>query len=260
MTDDGPQTTVEKSGGFDVVHHFQDVKSVDFSRRPFRITGDDDKVHEAECVVLATGARANYLGLESEKRFMNRGVSGCAVCDGALPRFRDRPIVVVGGGDTAVEEASYLSKFASVVHLIVRRGALRASKVMADRAANNTKIKIQWHSAVEEVLGDEKQGVAGVRLKSTNGGTGETLEASGMFLAIGHTPNTEFLAGQVALGPTGYVLVANRKPHFSATNVEGVFAAGDVADDTYRQAVTAAGTGCQAALDAERWLAARGVH
>ncbi len=260
MTDDGPQTAVAKSGDYDVVHHFQDVKAVDFSRRPFRVTGDDDRVHEAEAIVIATGARANYLGLESEKKYMNHGVSGCAVCDGALPRFRNQPIVVVGGGDTAVEEASYLAKFASAVHLIVRRDVLRASKVMADRVAGNPKITLHWHRTVEEVLGDAKAGVTGVRLKSTVDDTSETIPAAGMFLAIGHTPNTEFLVGQVTLGPTGYVLAAGRKPHFTATNVPGVFAAGDVADDTYRQAVTAAGTGCQAALDAERWLAAQGVH
>jgi thioredoxin reductase (NADPH) len=261
MTDDGPQSKVEKSGDDDVVYHFQDVKSVDFAKgSPFTIVGDDDRVHQAKVVVIATGARANYLGLESEKRFMNMGVSGCAVCDGALPRFRNRPVAVVGGGDSAVEEATYLTHFASKVYLIHRRDKLRASKIMAERAAANPKIQILWNRQVNEVLGDDKDGVTALKLGDTTSSATETLEVTGMFLGIGHTPNTDFLVGQVDLTPEKYVRVKGAKPYFTATDVPGVFAAGDVADDLYRQAVTAAGTGCMAALDAERYLAAVGSH
>ena len=209
---------------------------------------------EAQCVIVATGASANWLGLPSEERFKNRGVSACAVCDGALPRFRNRPLVVVGGGDSAVEEATYLSRFASTVHLVHRRDALRASKIMAQRAVENPKIRLHFNSAVVEVLGDDAHGVTGVRLADTaDPGRETTLEAAGMFLAIGHTPNVAFLDGQLELKPNRYIAW---KKHFRTdTSVEGVFAAGDVADDHYRQAISAAGTGCMAALDAERWLA-----
>jgi thioredoxin reductase (NADPH) len=181
-------------------------------------------------------------------------VSACAVCDGALPRFRNRPLVVVGGGDSAVEEATYLSKFASRVHLVHRREALRASKIMAQRAFDNPKIEIHFNTALAEVLGDEQQGVTGVRLAGTGTpATERTVDAAGVFLAIGHTPNTAFLDGQLELTPKKYIVW---KKHFrTATSVDGVFAAGDVADDYYRQAISAAGTGCMSALDAERWLA-----
>jgi thioredoxin reductase (NADPH) len=217
------------------------------------VTGAEGGEVHAQCVIVATGASANWLGLPSEEKFKNRGVSACAVCDGALPRFRNQPLVVVGGGDSAVEEATYLSKFASRVHLVHRRDALRASKIMAQRAFDNPKIQIHFNTALAEVLGDDAKGVTGVRLESTAGGGTETLDVAGVFLAIGHTPNTAFLAGQLELTPKKYIVW---KQHFrTATSVDGVFAAGDVADDYYRQAISAAGTGCMSALDAERWLA-----
>jgi len=235
----------------------EDVRSVDFSVRPFRLCATDGKTYEAHAVIIATGARANYLGLPSEERFKNRGVSACAVCDGALPRFRNKPLVVVGGGDSAVEEADYLTKFGSVVYMVHRRDQLRASKIMAQRALDNPKIKIQWNRTLAEVLGDDKSGVTGVRLASTVGEPDLVLDASGVFLAIGHTPNTAFLQGQLELTPKGYIKWTT--PFRTYTSVEGVFAAGDVGDDYYRQAVTAAGSGCMAAIDAERWLAAKGL-
>ncbi len=235
----------------------EDVTSVDFSVRPFRLNASDGQTYEAHAVIVATGARANYLGLPSEERFKNRGVSACAVCDGALPRFRNKPLVVVGGGDSAVEEADYLTKFGSVVYMVHRRDQLRASKIMAQRALNNPKIQIQWNRTLIEVLGDDQKGVTGVRLASTVGEPELELEAAGVFLAIGHTPNTAFLGGQLELTPKGYIKWTT--PFRTYTSVEGVFAAGDVGDDYYRQAVTAAGTGCMAALDAERWLAAKGL-
>jgi len=236
-----------------------DILKVDFSRRPFRLHPAEGGCVEAKCVIVATGASANWLGLPSEERFKNRGVSACAVCDGALPRFRNRPIVVVGGGDSAVEEATYLTKFASTVHLVHRRDALRASKIMAQRAHDDPKIQIHFDTALAEVLGDDAKGVTGVRLASTTAvGKESTVEAAGVFLAIGHTPNTAFLDGQLELTPKKYIVW---KKHFrTETSVEGVFAAGDVADDYYRQAISAAGTGCMSALDAERWLAAQGTH
>lgn len=259
MTDDGPQNVVEKSGEYDIVTHWQDVASVDFkSGQSFKVVSDAGKTHEANAVIVSTGARANYLGLPSEQAFMNRGVSACAVCDGALPRFRNKPIVVIGGGDSAVEEATYLSKFASVVYMVHRRDELRASKIMAQRALTNSKIKVLWNTVLQEVVGTEKDGVAGVVLDSTVGEPRKTVECTGVFLAIGHTPNTDFLAGQLELNEKKYVKLTT--PFRTNTSVEGVFAAGDVADDYYRQAITAAGTGCMAALDAERYLAAKGVH
>jgi thioredoxin reductase (NADPH) len=235
-----------------------DIDKVDFSRRPFRLFPAAGGMVEARCVIVATGASANWLGLPSEERFKNRGVSACAVCDGALPRFRNKPIVVVGGGDSAVEEATYLTKFASTVHLVHRRAELRASKIMAARAHANPKITIHFNSALAEVLGDDASGVTAVRVASTvDPGHVTTLDATGVFLAIGHTPNTEFLAGQLELTPKKYIVWTK---HFrTATSVDGVFAAGDVADDHYRQAISAAGTGCMSALDAERWLAEHGA-
>lgn len=230
-----------------------DIVKVDFQKHPFRLTTSSGETKEALAVIVATGARANYLGLPSEHRFKNNGVSACAVCDGALPRFRNRPLVVVGGGDSAVEEASYLTKFASVVYLVHRRDQLRASKIMQQRALTHPKIQMKWNRAVEEVLGSEEDGVTAVRLQSTQEKATETLEVGGMFLGIGHTPNTDFLQGQLKLDEKGYIIWTRH--HSTYTSVEGVFAAGDVADSHYRQAVTAAGTGCMAALDAERWLA-----
>jgi thioredoxin reductase (NADPH) len=195
--------------------------------------------------------------LPSEERFKNRGVSACAVCDGALPRFRNKPLVVVGGGDSAVEEATYLTKYASTVHMLMRRDVFRASKIMQDRAVTNPKIKIHYFREVDEVLGDDKAGVTGVRVKNNKEGGTEDLPAGGLFLAIGHTPNTTFLQGQLELNDKGYIRYTTLMRTF--TSKEGVYAAGDVADDYYRQAITSAGTGCMAALDAERYLAAKGL-
>jgi len=235
----------------------QDIVEVDFSGRPFRLSASDGKTCQSLAVIVATGARANYLGLPSEEEYKNRGVSACAVCDGALPRFRGKPLVVIGGGDSSVEEADYLSKFASTVYMVHRRDQLRASKIMAQRAMKNPKIEILWNRTLAEVLGDDSQGVTGVRLKSTSGEPDLHKEASGVFLAIGHTPNTAFLEGKLEMNEKKYIKWT--KPMRTCTSTEGVFAAGDVADDYYRQAVTAVGTGCMAALDAERWLAAKGL-
>ena len=232
-----------------------DVASVDFSQRPFTLTTASGNSVKAEAVIVATGARANYLGLESEDAYKNRGVSACAVCDGALPRFRGKGVVVVGGGDSAMEEASYLTKFCDPVYIVHRRDEFRASKIMADRVLANDKIDVKWNSVIDEVLGSESDGVTGVRIRNTrDGDRTEELDVSGYFAAIGHTPNTDFLGGQLETTEKGYVVWTT--PFRTNTSVEGVFAAGDVADDYYRQAVTAAGTGCMAALDAERWLAA----
>jgi thioredoxin reductase (NADPH) len=231
-----------------------DVVDVDLSVHPFKIKTLGEKELEALSIIVATGARANYLGLESEDRFKNAGVSACAVCDGALPRFRNKPLVVVGGGDSAMEEATFLTKFGSTVYVVHRRDKLRASKIMADRALANEKIEVKWNSVIDEVLGNETEGVTGVRIHSTlDENQTEELEAAGYFAAIGHTPNTDFLKGQLELTEKGYVKWTTAARSY--TSVEGVFAAGDVADDYYRQAITAAGTGCMAALDAERWLA-----
>jgi len=247
----------QQAKNFDTRIITDDIVDVDFSERPFKLksAGADGEAHEVEAhaVIIATGASANYLGLESEERFKNRGVSACAVCDGALPRFRNKPVVVVGGGDSAVEEADYLTKHAEKVYLVHRRDELRASQIMADRAKNNTKIDILWNSEVAEVLGNDEVGLTGVRLSSTTGEDDRELEATGMFVAIGHTPNTGFLKGKLDMDEKGYLKWT--VPFRTNTSVEGVFAAGDVADDYYRQACTAAGTGCMAALDAERWLA-----
>jgi thioredoxin reductase (NADPH) len=233
-----------------------DVVKVNLKKHPFELHTLGGQTIQSLTVIVATGARANYLGLPSEDKFKNRGVSACAVCDGALPRFRNKPLVVVGGGDSAVEEASYLTKFASKVSLLVRRDVLRASKIMAERAKTNPKIEINWFSEVDEVIGDDKQGVTAIRVKNNKAGTKTDVPATGLFLAIGHTPNTSFLDGQLETTAKGYVKWTT--PARSYTSVDGVFAAGDVADDYYRQAVTAAGTGCMAALDAERWLGHHG--
>jgi thioredoxin reductase (NADPH) len=230
-----------------------DIVTVDFAGHPLKLTSLEGTTTEAHTVVVATGARANYLGLPSEDAFKNRGVSACAVCDAALPRFRNQPVVVVGGGDSAIEEALHLTKYASVVYLVHRRDALRASKIMQQRALGNDKIEVVWSHVVDEVLGNDSDGVTGVRLKHAQDGTPREVAVSGMFLAIGHTPNTRFLQGKLALKAEGYIEWA--VPFRTTTSVAGVFAAGDVADDYYRQAITSAGSGCMAALDAERYLA-----
>lgn len=235
-----------------------DIVKVELGRHPFVLHSRDNGTVEAAAVIIATGARANYLGLPSEDMYKNNGVSACAVCDGALPRFRNKPLVVVGGGDSAVEEATYLTKFASVVYLVHRRNELRASKIMAERAMSNPKITMMWNRQLHEVIGDETHGVTGAKLKSTVNDEIEDVSAGGVFLAIGHTPNTDFLEGQLELDEKKYIKLA--QPQRMWTSIEGVFAAGDVADSYYRQAITAAGSGCMAALDAERWLADKGHH
>ncbi len=236
---------------------YQDCKAVDLSARPFKAIAEDDTVYEAQALIVATGAIANWLGLENEQRLARAGggVSACAVCDGAMPMFRNKELGVVGGGDSAVEEATYLTKFAARVYMIHRRDELRASKIMVQRATENPKITILWNKVPIDVLGGER--ITGVRLKDTKTGEESDLPLGGLFLAIGHTPATEFLKGQLELDAKGYVKL--KDPYRSLTSVEGVFVAGDVADSVYRQAVTAAGMGCKAAIDAERWLAQQGI-
>jgi len=234
-----------------------DIVGVDLKNHPFSLCSSQGERVHAHTVIVATGARANYLGLPSEENFKNRGVSACAVCDGALPRFREKPLVVVGGGDSAIEEATYLTKYATKVHLVHRRDELRASQIMQQRAFDNPKIDIVWNNVIDEVLGDDSNGVTGVRIQSTTDEGKRELDAAGMFLAIGHTPNTAFLEGQVEMNESGYIRWTT--PFRTYTSVEGVYAAGDVADDYYRQAITSAGTGCMAALDAERYLASKSL-
>jgi thioredoxin reductase (NADPH) len=257
VTDNGLNPNVsDPNDGHNSAYH--DCTRVDLSQRPFAVYGEDDTVFRAHSVIIATGATANWLGLENEQRLARSGggVSACAVCDGALPIFRDKVLAVVGGGDSAVEEATYVTKFASKVYMIHRRDQLRASKIMAQRAASNPKIQLVWNKTVVDVLGDKM--ISGVRLKDTVNGQESTLEIGGLFMAIGHTPATAFLNGQVVLDAKGYIKLDD--PYRSTTSVEGVFAAGDCVDAVYRQAVTAAGMGCKAALDAERWLADKGVE
>lgn len=235
-----------------------DVVDIDTSNRPFRVIRADGEPVATHCVIVATGARANYLGLPSEEKYKNKGVSACAVCDGALPIFRGKPLAVVGAGDSAVEEATYLAnlKGADRIYMIVRRDVMRASKIMQERALSHPKIEMVWNSVVDEVLGDERQ-VTGLRLKSTVDGSTRDLAVGGMFVAIGHTPNTAFLQGKLETNEKGYIRW--KKAFRTHTSVDGIFAAGDVADDYYRQAITSAGTGCMAALDVERWLAEHGI-
>lgn len=236
-----------------------DVVEIDTKSTPFKLKTLSGETYEAHSVIIATGAKANYLGLSSEDAYKNRGVSACAVCDGALPRFRNKPLVVIGGGDSAMEEATYLTKYASKVYLVHRRDSFRASKIMAERVMNNPKIDIKWNSVIDEVIGEEKKGVTAVRICHVDDASQqEVLEVSGYFAAIGHTPNTAFLKGQLKTDDKGYLIWT--VPQRTNTSVEGIFAAGDVADSYYRQAISAAGTGCMAALDAERWLGANNIH
>jgi len=234
----------------------EDVVSADLSERPFKVVDSSGQSHTARALVIATGASANYLGLESETRFKNHGVSACAVCDGALPIFRNQNLVVVGGGDSAAEEGNYLTKFAKALYVVHRRDTLRASQIMAKRLLDNPKVTPVWNSVVEEVLGSGEK-MSGVRIRNVVTGDKSEINAAGMFVAIGHTPNTKFLNNQLKLDPKGFIVLAD--PFRTTTSVEGVFAAGDVADPVYKQAVTAAGMGCKAALDAERWLAEMGL-
>ena len=224
------------------------VTDVDFSERPFRLLVDGTKSFLADAVIVSTGASAQYLGLENEKRLLGHGVSACATCDGAF--FRDMKLAVVGGGDTAMEEALFLTRFATEVHLIHRRDKLRASKIMQQRARENEKIHFVWNTVVEDVLGEKE--VEAVMLKNVKTGETSRLDVGGFFLAIGHKPNNEVFRGWLDMDEVGYIRTA---PDSTYTNIEGVFASGDAQDHVYRQAVTAAGTGCMAAIDAERWLA-----
>lgn len=230
---------------------FKTVNEVDFSKRPFVIKADNE-THTADAVIIATGASAKFLGLESEKKFMGYGVSACATCDGFF--FKDLKVLVVGGGDTAMEEALYLTKFASEVTIIHRRDEFRASKIMLERAKKNQKIKFITSAVIKEILGKEENGrkfVTGAILQSTKDNSTWEVQADGIFMAIGHQPNTALFKGQLEMDEAGYIIV---QPGTTRTSVEGVFAAGDVADKKYRQAITAAGTGCMAALDAQHWL------
>ena len=236
-----------------------DVVKCDFESRPFRLETSDGGEVLAHSVIIATGATANWLGLENEMRLATSGGgdSACAVCDGALPVFRDKPLAVVGGGDTAMEEASYLTKFASMVHIIHRRGEFRASRTMQERVLAAPNVTVHWDSAVVDVLGEDM--INGVLLENMKDGSRTEVPVSGLFIAIGHSPATGFLQGSgIDFDDSGYIAFPDAAS--SATNIDGVFAAGDVADHVYRQAVTAAGMGCRAAIDVERWLADKGVH
>jgi thioredoxin reductase (NADPH) len=219
--------------------------------RPFRLTGDGGQIYTGDALVIATGAQAKWLGIPSEQRFSGQGVSACATCDGFF--FRGKDVAVIGGGNSAVEEALYLANIASKVTLVHRRDSFRAEKVLQERVFKHPKIEVVWDHAVDEILGDER-GVTALRIKSTKTGATQERKLDGVFVAIGHAPATELFKGQVAMKDNGYIIV---KPGTTETNIPGVFAAGDVADDTYRQAVTAAGLGCMAALEAEKYLAAR---
>ncbi|OGX29157.1 MAG: thioredoxin-disulfide reductase [Omnitrophica WOR_2 bacterium RIFCSPHIGHO2_02_FULL_67_20] len=228
----------------------EDVVRVDLSRHPFTVASAEREL-TTRSLILATGAAAKRLQLPSEPKLWNKGISACAVCDGALPIFRNKPLVVVGGGDSAAEESTFLTKFASKVYLVHRRGELRASKIMQERVLKHPKIEVIWNTVVADVLGDEA--VSGVRLKEVTTGRERTVACGGLFYAIGFTPNTDLVAGQLELDRDGYIVTA---PGSTRTSVPGVFACGDVQDKKYRQAVTAAGSGCMAAIDCERWLAA----
>ena len=228
----------------------EDATRIDLSKRPFRVE-TTERAFTADAVIVAMGATARWLGIPSEQRLMNRGVSACATCDGAL--YKGKAMAVVGGGDTAMEEALFLTRYATSVTVIHRRGELRASRIMAERATKHEKIRFAWNSEVEEVLGGDF--TTGVRLRNVQTGEKTEIPVEALFVAIGHKPNTELVAGQLALDPVGYIKV---EPGSSRTAIEGVFACGDATDPTYRQAITAAGTGCMAAIDAERWLAAQG--
>jgi thioredoxin reductase (NADPH) len=236
--------------GVTIVNEY--VVKADLSRRPFRVETSEGTTAEAQALIVATGANAKWLGIPSEKALMGHGVSACATCDGFF--FKGKEVLVVGGGDTAMEEANFLTKFASKVTVVHRRDTLRASKIMQDRAKKNPKISFVWDSAVHEVTGNGH--VDGAKLKNLKTGAITAVKCDGIFVAIGHQPTTEFLGGQLKTNAAGYIVTDDR----TRTSVEGVFAAGDVMDDRYRQAITAAGNGCKAALEAERWLADQGAH
>jgi thioredoxin reductase (NADPH) len=239
--------------GTDVI--LDTVTEVDFSMRPFRLTLDAGDALTADAVIVSSGASAKLLGLESEKRLMGHGVSACATCDAFF--FKGKEVVVVGGGDTAMEEATFLTKFATKVTIVHRREEFRASKIMLERARVNRRIAWKINATVEEIHGSKSHGVTGVTLKDTRTGELSHFPTQGVFLAIGHSPNTAIFRGQLEMNEVGYIQVKSPSTY---TSVEGVFAAGDVADPTYRQAVSAAGEGCKAAIDAERWLSSKGIH
>ena len=235
-----------------------DIVKCDFSKQPYVLDSGENGSVTAHTVIVATGAKAKWLGLENERKLAlsGGGVSACAVCDGALPVFRDAHLAVIGGGDTAMEETDYLTKYAGKVTVIHRRDELRASQIMQERVLKNPKVEMAWNKQCTEVFGDEF--ITGVELTDTKTGDKSTLEVKGLFVAIGHSPNTGFLGGQITVDETGYIIPA--EPGTTKTNIEGVFAVGDVSDQMYRQAITAAGSGCMGALDAERYLAAKGIH
>lgn len=232
----------------------EDVISVDLSQRPFVIRSDEQEV-KAHSIIIATGATAKRLGLPSEAQYWNRGISACAICDGAVPIFQNVPLVIIGGGDTAAEEALYLTKYGSHVHMLVRGDKMRASKAMQDRVLNNPKITVHWNTEAVDVFGEEGY-MTGLKVRDRQTGDTREIAANGLFYAIGHNPNTELFKGQLELDEVGYIVT---QPGSVATSIEGVYAAGDVQDHEYRQAITAAGTGCMAALLAERWLSHHGL-
>ena len=231
----------------------EDVFSVDLSKRPYTIKSETLEV-QAHSIIIATGATAKRLNLPGEEEFWNKGISACAICDGTIPLFRNAELAIIGGGDTAAEEAVYLTKYGSKVHMLVRRDQMRASKAMQDRVLRHPKIKVHWNTAPLAVYGDEV--LKGVKIQNTQSGQVSELPVRGLFYAVGHTPNTSLFKGQIALDEVGYIITEGKSVE---TSVEGVFAAGDVQDHEYRQAITAAGTGCMAALLAERWLSAKGL-
>jgi thioredoxin reductase (NADPH) len=237
---------------FNTIVHLENVTKIDFSKRPFHVKAES-KEYLAETVILATGASAKWLDVKGEQEYMNRGVSACATCDGFF--FKGLDVVVVGGGDTAMEEAHYLSKMCASVAVVHRRDALRASKIMQERAKQNPKIRFEWDSAIEEIVGD-KSGVTGAVVRNLKTNETKTLGAKGLFVAIGHQPTTELFRDVLKLQANGYLWTHQGS---TRTSVEGVFACGDVVDATYRQAITAAGTGCMAAIDAERWMTEHGI-
>jgi thioredoxin reductase (NADPH) len=248
----GPDLMVrmrEQSAAYGTKIKTETVASVDLSSRPFTVRGDSAE-YRTESLIIATGATAKRLDFPGEATYWQKGISACAVCDGALPVFRNRPLVVIGGGDTACEEASFLSKFGSTIQMLVRRDVLRASQAMQNRVFKNEKIQILWETEAVEAVGE--QFLTGVRVNDKKAGEERVIEAAGLFFAIGHTPNTEFLDGQLETDPEGYLVT---EPNSTKTKVPGVFACGDVRDKVFRQAVTAAGMGCMAALEAERFLA-----
>lgn len=250
----GPQMMIDlqkQAERFGTKVNYGLVTSVDFSGYPLKVVIDEKDTVLAETVIVATGASAKYLGIPSEEKFANRGVSACAVCDGYF--YRGKEVAVVGAGDSAAEESTYLSKLCTKVHLIVRRDEMRASKIMQQRVLNTPNIEIHWNTETDEILGDES-GVTGVRLLDNKTGNKREISVQGFFLAIGHKPNTDIFKGQLTMDEAGYVKVVSGS---TRTNVEGVFAVGDVADRVYRQAITAAGSGCMGALDAEKFLAAK---